>query len=120
MVTLATSIPIETLRLLTKDYDSPQSPQSSVRSDNGYQFSYSTDDQSRDEHAVIVVHSDGGKAVEIFDVSGTYSFIGDDNRRYTVEYTAGINGYRANLVISDVTPPPVYHIDPNALKSLVG
>ncbi|XP_059612614.1 larval cuticle protein 65Ag1-like [Phlebotomus argentipes] len=111
---MAAGFPLDSPQLLTY---------SSTRSDNGYQFSYSTDDQSRDEHAVVLLQKDGDKELEIFDVTGSYSFIGDDNRRYTVNYVAGVDGYRANMTISDLPaagPPPILQIDPNALKSLVG
>ncbi|XP_055706762.1 uncharacterized protein LOC129803909 [Phlebotomus papatasi] len=96
---------------------------SSSRSDNGYDFSYSIDGQSRDEHAMIILQKDGDKEVEFLEIRGSYSFVGDDNHYYIVNYVSGIDGYRANLTIStlpDEETPKVPYIAPLVLKSLVG
>ncbi|XP_059612611.1 endocuticle structural glycoprotein SgAbd-5-like [Phlebotomus argentipes] len=99
----------------------------SSRTDKGYDFSYSTSDgQSRDEHGEFHRKNYGDTDDdEYLEVRGSYSFIGDDNRIYTVHYTAGVNGYQAEVTVMDSftppsTPAPAFAIDPNALKSLVG
>ncbi|GAB0089976.1 hypothetical protein DMENIID0001_046060 [Sergentomyia squamirostris] len=100
---------------------------SSSSNDNGYDFSYSTFDQSRDEHAVLVPRQGVAEPESDLSVQGSYSFTAEDGRLYTVTYVADVNGYRANLIISSGAPPPpaagvpdTVGIDPNALKSLVG
>ncbi|GAB0089974.1 hypothetical protein DMENIID0001_046040 [Sergentomyia squamirostris] len=100
---------------------------SSSSSDQGYDFSYSTADQTREEHAVLVPRLGSAEPETDLSVRGSYSFYSDDGRLYTVNYIADSNGYRANVTISDSpkepvsTPvPAVVFIDPNALKSLVG
>lgn len=71
---------------------------------------------------MIVLKKDGDQNVEVLEIRGSYSFIGDDNRHYTVEYVSGIDGYRANQTVTSVAEklPPSLAIDPNTLKSLVG
>ncbi|XP_059613697.1 larval cuticle protein 65Ag1-like [Phlebotomus argentipes] len=96
---------------------------SSSRNANGYDFSYSTiDGQSRDEHGEILPLKDGENEIEVLEVRGSYSFTGDDNRIYTVNYVAGINGYHANTTITDAIPHEkvTAFVAPIVLKSLVG
>lgn len=61
---------------------------------NGYHFIYElSDGQSRDEFASF---EDG-----ILRITGTYSYIGDDKKTYTVQYTADENGYDAKTDVQD-------------------
>ncbi|GAB0089977.1 hypothetical protein DMENIID0001_046070 [Sergentomyia squamirostris] len=92
---------------------------SSTRSDHGYDFEYSTYDLSREEHGDLIPRQGFPEADTILSVHGSYSFIDENFRKYTVNYIADVNGYRANIIVSE-PPEEVPIINPNALKSLVG
>uniref|UniRef100_A0A1B0CLL7 Putative endocuticle structural glycoprotein sgabd-1 n=1 Tax=Lutzomyia longipalpis TaxID=7200 RepID=A0A1B0CLL7_LUTLO len=96
---------------------------SATQNDNGYDFSFATGEQSRDEHGVLIRRPGSAKNAEEpeveLEVHGSYSYIGDDQNMYTVTYVAGVNGYRANVTITEAHELEVPIIDPNALKSLI-
>ncbi|GAB0095379.1 hypothetical protein DMENIID0001_107550 [Sergentomyia squamirostris] len=95
---------------------------SSSSSDQGYDFEYSTNDHTREEHGVLVPRVGSAGPETDLSVRGSYSFYSDSGRLYTVTYIADSNGYRANVIVEPIgsTPVPEYGIDPNALKSLIG
>lgn len=58
--------------------------------------SYSlSDGQSRYEKGVLTKVKTKGRIAELYEVIGFYSYIGADQKVYTVDYTAGANGFKA-------------------------
>lgn len=84
-----------------------------------------SDGQSRSEEGISRISAVDGTT--IIAVNGSFSYNGDDGKRYTVQYTSDENGYRAygdhiNSGPYEVaTPGPIsVGLPPNALISLVG
>lgn len=61
---------------------------------NAVVFSYQlSDGQFREETGELKKIGD----VEVYVITGSYSFIGSDGKTYRVRYSAGENGYKANV-----------------------
>ncbi|KAJ8717035.1 hypothetical protein PYW08_005434 [Mythimna loreyi] len=81
--------------------------------EDGYHYSYETSDGTKAQQQGRVIP--GAKPEEgSLDVTGSYSYIGDDGQTYTVTYTADENGFHAEGAHLP-TPPP---IPEEILKSL--
>ncbi|XP_072942635.1 endocuticle structural glycoprotein SgAbd-3-like [Epargyreus clarus] len=81
--------------------------------EQGYRYAYESSDGTKAEQEGQIIPGEAPEEGSL-QVSGSYSYIGDDGQTYTVTYTAGENGYQAS---GDhlPTPPPI----PEAiLKSL--
>ncbi|CAG5015068.1 unnamed protein product [Parnassius apollo] len=73
--------------------------------EEGYHYAYETSDGIKAEQNGRVIPGAGPEEGSL-QVSGSYSYVGDDGQTYTITYTADENGYQAS---GDhlPTPPPI-------------
>ncbi|XP_075981284.1 uncharacterized protein LOC142979931 [Anticarsia gemmatalis] len=72
------------------------------RNDDGYYYAYETSNGLKAEQKGQIIpgaHPEHGSLY----VTGYYSYIGDDGHEYTVTYTAGEDGYHADVKRADPT-----------------
>lgn len=68
-----------------------------VADDNGYQYSYETENAIRAAEDAQVVHK--GTPHETLTKTGFYEYVGDDSKTYRVDYIADENGFHATVRI---------------------
>ncbi|SPP85128.1 larval cuticle protein 65Ag1 [Drosophila guanche] len=59
---------------------------------DGYSYAYETSDGSKQEQQATLKKL--GPEEEALQVTGSYSYVGDDGQTYTVTYTANENGFQ--------------------------
>ncbi|CAH1117684.1 unnamed protein product [Phaedon cochleariae] len=84
---------------------------SNRQNEDGYHFGYKTSGgQEREENGVLDEVGDN----PIFRVTGFYSYLGSDDKRYRVEYHADETGYNAR---EEVIPRPVPGLNVSSKES---